>query len=92
MNGYRPVRVAGDELIHYADTDAPHTIGCEQPITTEPPMTGGEGGDAAGGQGQPRCGRCVVEWMAATGQVRLVRRLPTFLPPEVAADHRPAAP
>ncbi|MGH3567529.1 MAG: hypothetical protein ACRDRH_16140 [Pseudonocardia sp.] len=28
----------------------------------------------------------VVEWMAATGQVRLMRRLPTFLPPEVAAD------
>ncbi len=90
--GYRPVWVAGDDLIHYANTDAIHTIGYQQPITTEPPMTGSEAGDAADGRGQPKCGRCVVEWMAATGQIRLVQRLPTCLPPELAADHRPTAP
>lgn len=92
MSGYRPVRVAGDELIHYAATEATHTIGCEQAITTEVPVAGGETG-AEVEPGQRRCGRCVVEWMAATGRIRLVQRLPTFLPPELAADHhRPAAP
>lgn len=92
VSGYRSVQVAGDDLIHHADTEATHTIGCQQPITTEPPMTGSDADATADGQGQPQCGRCVVEWMAATGQIRLVQRLPTFLPPTLTADHRPTAP